>query len=729
MKHRAARTRPGAAPRRRHAAGLLRAVLPTLAAALVLAAATAAWRSRPGPVRREQGLDVLLVTVDTLRADALGAYGQARPTSPNIDRLARGGVRFTSARAHNTITLPSHANILSGRLPPDHGVRDNSGFRFPSEVDTLATVLHGRGYRTAAFVSSVTVDSRFGLDRGFEVYDDAFGRPDPRGLDLPERAGVSTVARAAAWIAGVGSTPWLCWVHLYEPHAPYAPGPPWREAFRDAPYLGEVAAADAALGPLLQPILDRGAASRTLVVLTADHGESLGEHGERTHGLFAYEATLRVPLIVYAPRLLRPRTVTADVGHVDLLPTILDAVEVPAPGGLAGRSLLAAAAGHALDARATYFEALSSSLGRGWAPLHGVVDGGFKFIDVPIPELYRLAHDPGERSNLVEAEARRLEPLRRRLAALRGDTDAITPRAEDAELRERLAAVGYLGAPQPRGKAAYGPEDDPKRLVHLDGLMQEAIDRRRTGDLRGARDLARRVVGERPDMTAALLQLALVERELGDLDGAVRTLERAVASSREDFNPAMLLAGLLGETGQAERGLSILAPWLDRAQPPVDVLKAGGVLLARRNRHAEALALFERAREMDPSDALTLVHVATVHLAAGNRSAARAALLKSLRREDGPALAHRLLGLLALAEGRHAEAESRFRAALERERDDADALLNLGRLLAARGRAEEARPLFERFLVVAPRDVYAEQAVVVRAWLQRHPPAPRAAGP
>ncbi|MFI5184997.1 MAG: sulfatase, partial [Vicinamibacteria bacterium] len=248
------------------------------------------------PIRRDPGLSVLLVTIDTLRADALGCYGRKGAETPWIDRLAEGGVRFEEAHAHNVVTLPSHANLLSGRYPLEHGVRDNTGFRFPATQPTLATLLKAGGWQTGAFVSAFPLDSRFGLDRGFDVYDDRLGGTETTTAFLvPERKGTKTVAAARGWLEKVRGQRFFAFVHLYEPHFPYVPPEPFASRFRSEPYHGEVAAADAALEPLLEPILAAGPAARTLVVLTSDHGESLGEHGEDTHGVFAYEATLRVP--------------------------------------------------------------------------------------------------------------------------------------------------------------------------------------------------------------------------------------------------------------------------------------------------------------------------------------------------------------------------------------------------------------------------------------------------
>jgi arylsulfatase A-like enzyme/cytochrome c-type biogenesis protein CcmH/NrfG len=686
---------------------------------LVLGAAALGAGHSPAsrPVRREAGLNVLLVTIDTLRWDALGSYGQSRGTSPLLDRLAREGVRFETARAHNTVTLPSHADILSGRHPFDHGVRDNAGFRFPRGTETLATLLKARGYRTGAFVSAFVLDSRFGLDRGFDTYEDGFGDDAEAGsFRLPERAAVGTVRLAREWIARQAG-PWLAWVHLYEPHAPYRPPEPFASAFADAPYLGEVAAADDALRPLLEPLLDAGSEERTVVVVTGDHGESLGEHGEATHGLFAYEATLRVPLLLHAPRLLRPRVVGEAVRHVDLLPTILDALALPVPPGLPGRSLLGLAAGGGEPPGPCYFEALAGSLGRGWAPLHGVVSDGRKYVDLPLPELYDLGRDPHERRNLVATAPGPRERLAATLASFGAADPPPRPAAEAAETRERLAALGYVAASRAPASIHTTEADDPKRLVHLDRLMEETLARHRDGDVEGALRTAREVVRERPDMTAALLQVALLERKAGRLGPAIAALERAVAANPDDVSAAVLLGSYLGEAGRAREAATLLEPWTAREDPPLDALTARATALARLGRTREATRLFERARASDPGNPTLLVQIATVHLAAGERGAARARLEEALRLNPDVALAHHHLGLLALARGDRREAESRLRRALALDPSSADTLLNLGRLLAATGRASEARPLLEGFLGLAPPGIYAREVRAVRAWL------------
>ena len=526
------------------------AIVAAVGACLLVAAAGWWSRTRRG-VRREPGLSVLLITVDTLRADAVGAYGNRNALTPWMDRLAARGVLFEDAHAHNVVTLPSHANMLSGRYPLEHGVRDNAGFRFPQGTETLATLLAARGYRTGAFVSAFPLASRFGLGRGFEVYEDAFVGAGPRPAFVEqERTGPETVALARRWVEAQRGQPFFCWVHVFEPHYPYAPPEPFASRFRGDPYHGEVAAADAALAPLLEPLLAAGDRGRTLVVLTADHGESLGEHGERTHGILAYEATLRVPLILYEPRLFDARRVSGPARHVDLLPTILDALSLPVPEGLPGRSLLPLAAGEPAFPTTSYFEALSGRLNRGWAPLTGVIRDRAKYIDLPIPELYDLQGDAQESRNLAGRSPQRLEQMRGLLAPLRSADRGIDRRPENAETQERLRSLGYVAGGAVPARERYTEADDPKRLIALDALLQETSDLYFSGDLPGAVARCRELVRQRPQMPLSWLYLAHLQREAGDLAAAVESLRRGTRPQPRRCHHA-LAAGCVPDAGRA----------------------------------------------------------------------------------------------------------------------------------------------------------------------------------
>jgi tetratricopeptide (TPR) repeat protein len=700
---------------RRRAACALAAVV-----SLVPACARPANEPRPAP-------NVLLITIDTLRADALGVYGNRTVSTPWIDRLAAGGVRFAQARASAVVTLPSHATILSGLYPFHHGVRENAGFRFPPQLDTLATLLRDRHYRTGAFVSAFPLDARFGLTRGFDVYDDRFPKNEGTvAFRVPERPGAATVAAALEWIrresAGAGGerVPWLAWVHLYEPHFPYAPPEPYASRYASAPYAGEVAAVDAALGPLLQPILDAQEDQNTLVVLTADHGESLGEHGEMTHGLFAYEATVHVPLIVYEPHRLRPRVVTEPVRHVDIVPTILEAVGGAAPKAIDGRSLLAVAGGAAAPPTATYFESLSASLNRGWAPLYGVARGSLKYIDLPIPELYDLSADPGELHDLMAARPAEARELQRLLVGLRADDRPLAPARENADTREQLRSLGYLTASAP-AKAQFTEADDPKRLADVDRQIDEVVSRYQSGDLPGAIALGERLVNRRPGMAISLVHLAFLYNQAGDHQRAMSAIRRALALNPAAADVAALAGAYLTEGGQAGEAVRLLGAYADAAEPDVDVLIAYGVALATVGRSNEALAVFVRAGAADPSNGLPLVDAGTVYLMRGDRERAAKAFSDALQIDPTLARAHNGLGVIDAERKTYESALAHWRRAVELEPRNYETLFNLGDLLIKMGRPNDARSYWERYLQVAPPGDGPSDSARVKACLSNHP--------
>jgi len=436
--------------------------------------------------------DVVLVTIDTLRYDAVGVDGNPRGTTQHLDALAASARVFTSAHSHNVVTLPSHTNILTGLYPYQHGVRDNAGFRLGAKTPTVAARLKEKGYTTGAFVGAFILDARYGLAQGFDHYEGLYEHTE-ENLDFDIRqARADEVVKAALgwWRQNEGKRRFL-WVHVYDPHAAYDPPEPFRTRFQDSLYLGEVAFTDAALAPLLDTV--RAAQPAPLLVVTADHGEALGEHGEMTHSLFAYESTLHIPLLVACPDLVTSGRDTTAARHVDIVPTVLDALGIPAEASLPGRSLLASGRSEAPEG--TYFEALSSALNRGWAPLRGLLLGGEKFIDLPVPELYDLKADPAEEKNLVDARRDAVRKLRPRLTALpAGPMERGTIGSEEAA---KLQALGYL-AGSAEQKTSYGPADDPKNLIAVDRQLHDVVDKSQRGHRDEALVLAKKVVAENP---------------------------------------------------------------------------------------------------------------------------------------------------------------------------------------------------------------------------------------
>jgi arylsulfatase A-like enzyme/Tfp pilus assembly protein PilF len=701
-----------------------RFILIVLAVAAAVAMLWLMRRSVPPPTP-DTPQSLLLITIDTLRADAVGAYGNARAATPWIDRLAAGGLRFDRAHAHAVLTLPSHANILSGLYPQDHGVHDNAGFRFPAAPATLATVLKERGYATAAFISAFPLDSRFGLARGFDVYDDGFLDATPRTPLLEqERRGVETVAQARRWLDAHGGERTFCWVHLYEPHAPYAAPEPFSSRFRDDPYAAELAAADAALEPLLRPILDGAAGARTLVVVTADHGESLGEHGEATHGVFAYESTLRVPLVFYSAALLKPAVVTTEARHVDILPTVLDALHIPPPADLRGRSLLPGAAerGAAVPV-SSYFESLAPNFNRGWAPLRGVIRGDLKYIDLPVPELYDLRSDPRETTNLVAARTADVRELRALLEIPgagrrpRGEGAIAGSRvAESAEAAARLRSLGYISGTVPT-RTRYTEQDDPKNLIGLDAKLQEAVQLYAAGDRTRALAVAEALVRERPDMRVAWMTLAQIQRDAGTLDAAIGSLRRAHDLAPHDGQTTALLGAYLTEHGAAAEAVAVMSPDAAADGADLQLLVTLGLAQARAGRHAEAVATLERARALDPSSAMLLVDLGTVHLMANHLNEARRDFEAAIAANPGLARAHSSLAAVNAEAGRTPEAIAGWREATRLDPAEYNRLFVLCMSLARAGRGDPAAACLGFFAETAPPAHYQQQIAAARAWL------------
>jgi Flp pilus assembly protein TadD len=559
-------------------------------------------------------------------------------------------------------------------------------------------------------VSAFPLDSRFGLGRGFDEYDDRFADAARPAFLVQERSGAETVASARRWIESQASAPWFCWVHIYEPHYPHAPPEPFASRFPNDAYHGDVSAGDAALEPLLAPILSARRDGRALVVLTSDHGESLGEHGEATHGVFAYEAALKVPLIIYQPRLFRPSVIDTPARHIDLLPTILDAVSLSSPSGLPGRSLLPALAGSPVSADApTYFEALSASLNRGWAPLDGIILAETKYIELPIPELYDLQTDPHERNNLALAQPSRVDEMRARLRELRGPRAHVTPRTETAETRERLRSLGYVAAGTKASAVRFSEADDPKLLIAYDTRLQEIVGQYLAGDLHGALARCRALMKERPDMPLTLFHLAHLEKESGNLREGIQALRKAVALVPDNTETVAMLGAFLTQDGQAAEAVALLDPFARGQNADVDVLTARAIALAKLGRFDEALSDLSRAQAQDASNARLFVDTGTIHLMAGDRARARQAWQTALQINPILARAHSSLGVMDIEEGRPTNARDHWKAATTLDPREHLTILALGLSFAQGGRKAEARACLEFFVAHAPPSQFGRE--------------------
>jgi arylsulfatase A-like enzyme/Tfp pilus assembly protein PilF len=699
--------------------GRLRAYL-LITIAAITAAAGWHWhrnRERFPAFTKTADQNVLIITIDTLRADALGSYG-GRADTANLDRLADDGVRFTFAHAHAVVTLPSHASIFTGRYPFEHGVRDNAGFRLNESVETLAEMARDKGFATGAFVGAFPLDREFGLAQGFGIYDDVGGREAPQAeFVFAERRAEEVVSAARAWIEQQHK-PWLAWVHVFDPHSPYAAPSPFDTRYPADGYAGEVAYVDHSLAPLLE--LARRGPRATTVVVTADHGEGLGDHGEPTHGVFAYESTLHVPLIIaqVGPQTRRPgRPIAVDtpVRHIDILPTIGGLLMLNLPGGLPGRTLLSAH-DDAVESRVSYFEAMTAMLKRGWAPLRGVIVGREKFIELPVEELYDLGADPYEQRNLAPSATDRARSLIAHLESFGARLPGEQAK-EDAASQARLQSLGYLSGSAPR-KAHYDEEDDPKRLIDVDRLMIEGIELHRAGRVAEAQNAYRQVIARRPDMGLAYRRLAFIQWEAGATKVAITTLRHALQRNGPDIDIEIRLGTYLAETGALTEATSMLERVAKADPENIEVLNALGIAHARAGRNAVALQLFERILHMDPRNAFALENLGTVYLQRNNLAAAGDAFARAAAKDPRSSRAHAGLGVVALHSGHRDAAIEHWRRAVELDRTNFDALFNLGTELVNAGRMPEARLYLEQFVRTAPPALYGREIEKIRAVLK-----------
>ena len=616
--------------------------------------------------------NVLLVTIDTLRADRVGGLGHRGGLTPALDRLAREGIVFSDAMASAPLTLPSHATILTGRDPLRHGVHDNGRVLAPS-YPTISTELKKVGYRTGAFVSAVVLDARFGLARGFDVYDDRIARATRGRSTLEsERACSQTVASALTWMREQ-SGPMFAWVHFYEPHAP------WERAGAadNAPLSGydaEVRRADACLDAL---ITGRPASRSWVSVVASDHGEGLGDHQEQGHGLFIYQSTLRVPLVLHGIPGARGILRGDLVRTVDIAPTIATLAGVRMPEGTEGTDLLVARSGSESYAETEYPAAF------GWAPLRSWRLGTVKFIDAPKPELYDLSKDPGESTNLALSRPQEVERFAGILKAARAREVARQETSSNAGVDERLRSLGYVASAAPRSLAEGGR--DPKDAVPLFAAFEEALSAENRGDLVGAARGYRKLVAADRSNLVFLRALAGVESDLFDFKGAVRTLRGAVALAPRDATLATDLSKVLARVGDGREALreAHRASALEPAN--ADVLDQLALRHAEAGDLKAALETSEQAVTLDRNSARAWTNRGNFLRAAGDRARARAAFDKALDVDARFADALNGIGVLLVEAGDFAEAHETLTRALSADPNLDDARLNLAVLEIQRG--------------------------------------------
>jgi arylsulfatase A-like enzyme/Flp pilus assembly protein TadD len=632
---------------------LLAAAIPTVAAA-----------GTP-PVSPPYRPSVVLVTLDTTRADHLGCYGASGAATPRLDALARNGVRFTQALSPVPLTAPAHASILTGRVPRRHGLRDNAGFTLDAGVPTLAQTLQAAGYDTAAFVSAAVLDRAVGLNRGFARYDDSVRVGDRRAFDYQERAASQTVDAVLDALPSL-KPPYFLWVHFYDPHFPYVPPEPYATRFAGRPYDGEIAFVDAQIGRLLDALRRRGDAP--LVIAAGDHGESLGEHGEETHGIFLYQATQHVPLIVSGPGIPAGRVPTENAGLVDVAPTVLDAVGLPPLPAADGRSLLPAIRGAKPTPAEYEMETFYPSFAYGWAPLRALVSGPYKYVDAPRPELYELPTDAREKKDLSKARKARTADFARALEGLTSSGPAPQPSGdgETEELRARLSSLGYVGGSKLPETGAIDPKDGVALLRDLDGARRSIQE----GSPRAALAPLDRLLVKNPGNIPARLALGQAQLGAGMTDAAVATYrgvtERAPENALAWFDLGNAYAAKGAQDDAAFAGAKAAYEHALTLFPRhADTYLNYAALCAARKKPEDARGVLLRGRSAGVADPTLETELGALEIARRDAASARAAFTRALALNPREPVALEGLGKLDYAAGQYQKAAEDYARALE----------------------------------------------------------------
>lgn len=660
-------------------------------------------RPEKDPAKRVQKLwtkrgvdkpNVILITLDTTRADHLGCYGYAGVKTPNLDALAGRGVLFEQAATTSPLTLPAHCSLMTGMYPTYHGVRINGNTALSEEQTTIAEVLSGRGYACGAFIGAFVLDGRWGLNQGFQHYDDQFDLKKYKHLDLGaiQRPGNQVMDAALSWLEGQKNHPFFAWIHLYDPHTPYEPPEPYRSEYGRGGlvglYDGEIAFMDEQIGRCVTWLEKNGLGQDTILVLIGDHGEGLGSHGEGTHGYFIYECAVHVPLIVATPfEGLRGIRVSSQVRSVDVFPTLLELAGTEPTAKTQGRSLLGMMFRPGKkEARTAYVESMSPNLQFGWSALHSLRTPRYKYIDAPRAELYDLTQDAEEQTNLLPQAPDIARKMKAELDRLMTETSrgAPTPQAAnlDKETMERLSALGYVGAPvsakKPKGR---GPLADPKDKFPVFQAVTAAGELILENKYAEAAAKVESAVRNEPMIPQALLILSTCYVELGRKEEAKAKLELILREDPESIQALISMANILLEERKNDDVIALCKQALSLDDRNTQAYSLIGEVYLGELKYSEALPYLQKALETQPKITRSRLTLAACLVGLAQYERAEAELKQVIKEAPKFPLAHFNLGLLYEEQGKLEEARAAYAEEVANYPGEFKARFNLGKVL------------------------------------------------
>jgi arylsulfatase A-like enzyme/Tfp pilus assembly protein PilF len=634
-------------------------------------------------------LNVVVVTLDTLRPDHLHCYGYPDVETPNLDRLANSGVLFENAVTPTPLTPPSHASIFTGMYPNKHHVRNTGGFVLQASSVTLAKIVQDQGWDTGAFIGASVLKKLFGFNQGFAVYDDQMPRPDKTRMsrEYPERRAADVVDRSIQWMNAQSGKPFLMWVHLFDAHQPYEPPEPFREAYKNRPYDGEIAYVDRELGRLFEAV-NKKAPRNTIFAVLSDHGESLKDHGEYTHGVFLYDATLRVAFILSGPGVPSGVRVKQQVRTIDFLPTVMELMGGKPPAASQGTSLVPAFSGRNVPAGLAYAETLFPKMNMGWSELRAMRTAKWKYIRAPKPELYDLQQDPGETANVIGQHPSEVKELESQLRAAGGEnSEKVETSLVDQRTMDQLKSLGYLQGFSPRAYELNGQGIDPKDRTGILRLMELSV---------------------APDtVTPPAKRVALLRQAL----------------EQDPTNPALYyhLGGEYEKAGRHADAVKLYESAMQRGIENGRLHSRVADLYLRAGKKEQAVVEYEKAAQFNPSDVESQRNLATAYLELGRIDDAERVFKWIVTTADDYAPGYNGLGLVAIQRQDPATARGFFEKAVQLDPDEVEAQFNLGLIYKMAGDLARARTYFQAFLDRAPQAQYADIIPQVRQELTQMP--------
>ncbi len=567
--------------------------------------------------------NVLLITIDTLRFDRLSIYSDKYVKTPNIDKFASDSFVFLRGFSHNPVTFPSHTNILTGTTSLYHGISDNSGFVLEDRFLTVAELLKKNDYKTGAFVGSFPLDSRFGLNQGFDVYDDNYGTHNNQDLFFVERKAEEVIKPALRWI-GDKKGKWFCWIHLFDPHQPYNAPAPYNSRYSNDLYSAEVAYTDSSLGKLFDQLKILNKYDNTIIILTADHGEALGEKGEETHAYFAYNNTIHVPFIIRVPGSKGGR-IDENVAHIDIFPTICEILDIKIPSHIQGEGLGRVMNGGKRKEQYIYFESLTPHLNRNMAPLRGFIHGNDKYIDQPIREFYNISEDMFELKNLIaKKKGGDLKYKLNKLIAKLTNKDKIKRAGNlDSETRRKLKSLGYLSETVSIKKKKYTEKDDLKTRLHIHVRMFNALGTYQAGNTDLAIKELKEIIRINPNYTSVYSHLAKIYKEIGQVQKSVSILKEGLKNNPGNILLLSNFGIFLVENGEYRLAIDSLnqCTLLNKHDP--EIFNYLGVAYYRIGDFDKAMLNYRKSLEIDTNYAAIYNNIGSLYLSKFQRSKER----------------------------------------------------------------------------------------------------------